>query len=186
MLVEIPGFSGLNPDERLPGHFIHAPGGINLLGYAHLWVLEEITTAWWYQLLPHSIFQDPNEQDLTNRYGTEISLVASADGCDTSFHLTRWQGKVDLSTFSKRAGHKIPTGQLSPTDGEVWSSGVDRLPAHRSTFPGIATTPAWGADLIQPPCLRYSIARAPGLGELLLRHQHISSQHLWPERVKGL
>lgn len=40
------------------------------------------------------------------------------------------------------------------------------------------------ADLSQPPCLGYSIARA-GFGELLLRQQHISSQHLSPERVEG-
>lgn len=43
MLVEIPAFCGLNPHERLQGHFVHVPGGINVLGCAHLWVLEEIT-----------------------------------------------------------------------------------------------------------------------------------------------
>lgn len=40
------------------------------------------------------------------------------------------------------------------------------------------------ADLSQAPCLGYSIARA-GPGEQLLRHQYISSQHFWPERVEG-
>lgn len=134
-------FCVFKPDES---SLVHVPGGINLLDYDHLWVPEKITTSWWVtrQLLPHSIFQDPDEQDLTNRYGTEILVFASADGCDTSFHPRRWQGKVDLSTSSKRAGHKIPTGQLSHTDGEVWSSGVSRFPAHRFTHPGIAAAPA--------------------------------------------
>lgn len=86
-------------------------------------MLEKITTYWWVtrQFLPHSVFQDPDEQDLTNRYGTEISLVASADGGETSFRPRKGQGKVHLSTSFERAGHKIPTGQLSHTGREVWS-----------------------------------------------------------------
>lgn len=77
-------------------------------------MLEKITTYWWVtrQFLPHSVFQDPDEQDLTNRYGTEISLVASADGGETSFRPRKGQGKVHLSTSFERAGQVSSATQV--------------------------------------------------------------------------
>lgn len=130
------------------------------------------------QLLPPSVFQDLDEQDLTHGDGTEISLVASADG-ETSFHPRNGQGKAYLSTSFKREGHEVPAGQPSHIEGEDWSRGVDRLPAHRSAQPGIAAAPACLGKEISAGLLAwgYSIARA-GLRELFLKLQPVSSQHL--------
>ena len=130
------------------------------------------------QLLPPSVFQDLDEQDSTHGDGTEISLVDSADG-ETSFHPRNGEGKAHLSVFFKGAGHEVPAAQPGYVEGEDWSCGVDRLPAHGSAQPGVAAAPSClGKEISAGPLAwGYNITRAD-LRELLLKLQSVSSQHL--------
>lgn len=153
-------FCVLKPRWEVTNSLVHVPGGINLLGCAHLWVLEKITTTW-CMTRAHTQFS----RTLMSRIGQR--------GMGQKFH---WlpQLMVVIHNFIAEA-YKAMWISPHPSRGQATrfllvSSGTqmeksDLLGWTDSLFTDslilALLQPLHGeADLSQSPCLGYSIARS--------------------------